>query len=84
MITISDTGVGIPPEDLPHIFDRFYRVDQARTRKTGGFGLGLAIVKQIIVAHQGQVQVSSTVDVGSSFTIKLPTEKPGFSKKPGF
>lgn len=84
MITISDTGMGIPPEDLPHIFDRFYRVDQARTRKTGGFGLGLAIVKQIVEAHQGYVRATSTLGVGSTFTLELPTEKPGFSKKPGF
>lgn len=72
MITIADTGIGIPPQDLPHIFDRFYRVDQARTRKTGGFGLGLAIVQQIITAHQGQVQATSSVGVGSTFRIELP------------
>ncbi|MEA5540932.1 HAMP domain-containing sensor histidine kinase [Limnoraphis robusta Tam1] len=84
MISVTDTGMGIPPQDLPHIFDRFYRVDQARTRKTGGFGLGLAIVKQIVEAHQGSIQVNSTLGVGSTFTLELPREKPGFSKKPGF
>ena len=72
MIAVTDTGIGIPPEDLPHIFDRFYRVDQVRTRKTGGFGLGLAIVKQIVEAHQGQVRAASTPGAGSTFTIELP------------
>ncbi len=72
MITVTDTGMGIPPKDLPHIFDRFYRVDQARTRKTGGFGLGLAIVKQIVEAHQGYVRATSTLGVGSTFTLELP------------
>jgi signal transduction histidine kinase len=72
MITVTDTGMGIPPEDLPHIFDRFYRVDQVRTRKTGGFGLGLAIVKQIVEAHQGYVRATSTLGVGSTFTLELP------------
>ncbi|EAW35014.1 cell wall metabolism sensor histidine kinase WalK [Lyngbya sp. PCC 8106] len=72
MITVTDTGMGIPPKDLPHIFDRFYRVDQARTRKTGGFGLGLAIVKQIVEAHQGYVRATSIVGVGSTFTLELP------------
>ena len=58
-VIISDTGAGIPPADLPHIFDRFYRVDRARTRQQGGFGLGLAIVKQIVDRHSSSIQVTS-------------------------
>ncbi|WP_242214492.1 ATP-binding protein [Bacillus cereus group sp. BfR-BA-01383] len=71
-ITIEDEGEGIPPEDLPHIFDRFYRVDKARTRATGGTGLGLSIVKEIIELHGGNITVTSKVDYGSCFTISLP------------
>ena len=59
MLTVSDTGIGIPPEHLAHIFERFYRVDNARSRKDGGVGLGLAICKSIVVAHGGQISVSS-------------------------
>ncbi|MBD1824238.1 two-component sensor histidine kinase [Cyanobacteria bacterium FACHB-DQ100] len=69
---IQDTGIGIPAADLFHVFERFYRVDTARTRQTGGFGLGLAIAKQIIEAHQGQIRVISEVDRGSTFRIELP------------
>ena len=72
IIEVQDTGVGIPETDLPHIFDRFYRVDTNRTRQTGGFGLGLAIAKQIIEAHHGQIQASSAPDHGSTFRIILP------------
>jgi two-component system, OmpR family, manganese sensing sensor histidine kinase len=64
--------MGIPAEDLPHIFDRFYRVDTARSKQTGGFGLGLAIVQQIIQAHQGQLTVTSQPGSGSTFQIELP------------
>jgi two-component system, OmpR family, sensor histidine kinase ArlS len=70
-ITIKDQGVGIPEEDLPHIFDRLYRVDKSRSRATGGFGLGLAIVKQLVEAHGGEITVESQVDVGTCFTIIL-------------
>lgn len=72
VITVSDTGVGIPQEDLPHIFDRFYRVDKARSRETGGTGLGLSIVKQFVLLHGGTIEAASTVGQGTTFTIELP------------
>jgi two-component system, OmpR family, sensor histidine kinase ArlS len=70
-ISIKDQGIGIPPEDLPHIFDRLYRVDKSRSRATGGFGLGLAIVNQLVVAHGGEITVKSQVGRGTCFTIAL-------------
>lgn len=75
-LIVSDTGVGIPPEDLPHIFDRFYRVDKARSRAQGGSGLGLAIAKWIVQAHGGAIQVDSTVGQGTTFRITLPLHEP--------
>ena len=71
-VDISDTGVGIPEKDLPRIYERFYRVDKARSRELGGTGLGLSIVKHIVHAHQGEVSVQSIVGQGSTFTITLP------------
>jgi two-component system, OmpR family, sensor kinase len=71
-IVVSDTGVGIPPEDLPFIFDRFYRVDKARNRSQGGSGLGLSIAKWVAQAHGGDIHVESEVNVGSTFTVVLP------------
>lgn len=71
-LTVSDTGIGIPPEHLPHIFERFYRVDTSRSRALGGTGLGLSIVRQIAESHGGQVRVRSTLEEGSTFTVVLP------------
>ncbi len=71
-ISVGDTGAGIPPEHLPHIFDRFYRADASRSRETGGSGLGLAITRHLIEAHGGTIEARSTEGVGSTFTIRLP------------
>jgi signal transduction histidine kinase len=68
---VTDTGIGITPEHLPHIFDRFYRVDKARSRASEGIGLGLAIVKGIAEQHGGKVTVTSQPDKGSTFTVWL-------------
>lgn len=72
-IKISDTGIGIPAENLPFIFDRFYRVDKSRSRISGGSGLGLAIVKAIVEAHRGSIEVASSKP-GTMFTVTLPAE----------
>jgi two-component system phosphate regulon sensor histidine kinase PhoR len=71
-IRVADEGPGIEKKHLPRIFERFYRVDQARSRALGGTGLGLAIVKHIVLAHGGSVSVDSTPGQGSVFTIRLP------------
>jgi signal transduction histidine kinase len=73
VMTIRDTGEGIPPEQLPHLFDRFYRVDASRKRDTEGSGLGLAIVKALVEIHQGKVLAESAGhNKGSAFTVILP------------
>ncbi len=78
-LSVTDQGIGIPERDLERIFERFYRVDPARSRVTGGTGLGLAIVKHVTAAHGGKVTVSSKEGAGSTFTLRLPS-KPGASK----
>jgi signal transduction histidine kinase len=77
IIQVEDNGIGIPKQDLPHIFERFYRVDKERVRETGGFGLGLAIAQQIIAAHGGNLSVKSEVGKGSIFQIELPLRRLG-------
>ena len=72
--TVSDTGIGISKEDLPRIFDRFYRVKSAETRQIIGTGLGLSIVKSIVDAHLGSISVGSEVGKGTTFTLLFPKE----------
>ncbi|MGN6564715.1 MAG: sensor histidine kinase [Thermomicrobiales bacterium] len=71
-LVVADTGAGIPAESLPHLFERFYRVDKARARHQGGVGLGLALVRAIVQAHGGSVAVESAPGAGSAFTVRLP------------
>jgi len=75
-ISVSDTGPGIAPQDLPHIFDRFYRADSARDRASGGSGLGLAITRALVQAHHGTIDVHSAPGQGATFTISLPQTPP--------
>jgi signal transduction histidine kinase len=72
VLDVSDSGIGIPSRDLPRIFERFFRVDRARSRETGGTGLGLAIVKHVAENHGGSVEVSSELGRGTTFTVRLP------------
>lgn len=72
VVSVQDTGSGIPPEDLPHVFDRFYRVDRSRARSTGGSGLGLTIAKRIVEAHGGEIWADSWLGAGSTFSFSLP------------
>jgi len=74
-IIVEDTGEGIPAQHLERLFERFYRVDRARSREMGGTGLGLAIVKHLARAHGGEVSVTSELGKGSTFTIELPRSK---------
>ena len=82
-ISVEDTGPGIAQEDMPHIFDHFYRGDKSRDRKSGGSGLGLAIVKQLVEIHGGKVAVESKLGEGSVFQVLLPIGLEGYSPKKG-
>jgi two-component system sensor histidine kinase SenX3 len=75
-ISVADQGIGIPEAEIERIFERFYRVDPARSRETGGTGLGLSIVKHIITKHGGEISVWSSENVGSTFSIRLPIQSP--------
>ena len=72
VLKVTDTGMGIPEEAIGHVFERFYRVDKARSRATGGSGLGLAIVRTIVQRNRGEINVSSTVGQGTTFTVVFP------------
>ena len=73
-ISVSDNGLGIPEQDLPHVFERFYRVEKSRTTGSGGTGLGLAIAKEIINAHGGDIEIKSVYKQGSTATVMLPVK----------
>jgi two-component system phosphate regulon sensor histidine kinase PhoR len=81
---VRDTGVGIPEEDLPRLFERFYRVDKARSRELGGTGLGLSIVKHLVAAHNGATRVESRVHEGSTFSFTLPVNQATLGLNPEF
>ena len=72
ILTVSDNGPGIPKEDQSHIFDRFYRVDKARSRESGGTGLGLSIAQEILNQHKGRIEISSEYGKGTSVLITMP------------
>jgi two-component system phosphate regulon sensor histidine kinase PhoR len=73
VLSVRDTGVGIPEDAIGHVFERFYRVDKARSRQSGGSGLGLAIVKSMVERNGGEISVQSTVGEGSMFTVQFPS-----------
>jgi len=74
-VSVSDTGEGIPTDELPNIFERFYRVDKSRTRATGGSGLGLTIARRLVEAHGGRIEARSEPEKGSCFTFTLPVSE---------
>jgi two-component system phosphate regulon sensor histidine kinase PhoR len=82
-VLVNDSGRGIGPEDLPHVFERFYRADRSRTRGSGGTGLGLAIAKHIVEAHGGRISVSSQPNEGTTFKVTLPRGADGRVAAPG-
>lgn len=79
LIKVRDTGIGIPKEDIPHVFERFYRVDKARSRRKGGTGLGLALARELTERHGGQIFIESVVDKGTTVTVSLPLSEEGIS-----
>ncbi len=81
-IRVIDTGPGIPPEDLPHVFDRFWRADRGRARAQGGTGLGLAIARQLVLAHGGSMGVESEPGKGACFWFTLPVTHTSVTSQP--
>ncbi len=75
LIQVQDTGIGIKQEDIPYLFERFYRVDKSRSRANGGTGLGLSIVKNLVEMHDGKIQVESEVNQGTSIMLRFPKEE---------
>jgi signal transduction histidine kinase len=82
VVSVADTGIGIAPEDRARIFERFYRVDKARSRSVGGAGLGLAIAQWIVQLHKGKLEVESEPGNGSVFQLELPLATPVIAKRP--
>ena len=80
IVAVVDDGPGIPPEDLPHLFERFWRGDRARRRATGGSGLGLTIARSLVEAHGGRIWVESVEEEGSTFAFALPVPKETMKK----
>jgi two-component system, OmpR family, sensor histidine kinase CiaH len=81
VLTVHDTGIGIPEEALPRVFERFYRADDARNRQSGGVGLGLAIARELVTRHSGRISVTSTEGAGSTFTVRLPRDTSPVTKR---
>jgi two-component system OmpR family sensor kinase len=84
LLSVADTGIGIAPEHLAHLFERFYRADTARSRDAGGAGLGLAIVDWIARAHEGTIDVTSVVGGGTTFAVRLPLAPPPETGQPPY
>ena len=72
VLEVKDTGIGIPEESVEHLFERFYRVDKARSRSTGGTGLGLSITEKLVTQYHGRIEVKSKLGEGSCFTVRIP------------